>query len=221
MHYLYEAYRRFNRAERGALWAAVAALVIALVAFSDNGGATGYYTGLSAWGTLGAAIAAAVGVVIGVRTLGGQYLALSADVLLQLQSNFNELLDKRAKAALFLLNEPGAPNRRNGLAFTEDILGFFQTVSNLVNRGALDKSIAWNQYYLYMISYWHFAQKQPEIQRQMDVFPEAWRDLRNILPEFQEIDISVQLRSGIDIPRARPEEELAGYLRSELSRTAE
>ena len=223
---LARAYRGLDAKGKFAVWVAAGLLPVAIIGLVDRA----HYDAITALGSLAAAIAAAAAAFIAVRGLQSsieqarkemdhQYLALSAELMMGMEDRFNsqEMLKLRKDAAKFLLNSnAGNAEKATGLSALYDVLGFFQTVSNLARRGALDRGFVWDQYYLWMHMYWQLAVKP--LQTTIAENPLFWRDLRELLEDFHEFDNFVAVCNGRKPEGPRPEDELRIFLRRELER---
>jgi hypothetical protein len=78
----------------------------------------------------------------------------------------------------------------------DDVLDFFDEIAFLIDRGAVDEETVWYRFYWSMANYWFASQTYVERVRQDD--PEAWSELRQVMPRLAAIEMRRRRHASAD-----------------------
>jgi hypothetical protein len=177
------------------------------------------YDAISAWGTLGAAIATAIAVIVALRswrtTSEHGRLALSSQLLLNLTDKYNEeeMRQKRVAAAKFLLHNQKRVGDPDELTSTVYVLNYFESIASFVRLGAIDKEAVWQRFYVSMYMYLYFS--EIHIRSYVESNPMFWRDVRKLVQDYHKLDEEMHRQEGMTSYRRLDKDGLEAYLKTE------
>jgi hypothetical protein len=129
-----------------------------------------------------AAVVAAVAAVISIIMEGKRSrFNFGIELLLKLGDRFNStaMIETRRRAATAILSGSFDNN-------VNDLLDFIETIGYLLQCGALDKKMVWEEFYYWIFHYWYATRSYIEIERKKT--PTQWENIPYLIQSISNIE---------------------------------